>query len=192
MQQRIDSGEVTRIYKPPSYYVNGIAEDLKYDPAALVAGADEKGKGQPAPKITAGSRAVKRRKQCDRVPEAAEFDITSVNHIAFIVSDVGKATDFCADVLGLQQVRRPDFDRHGAWFTGGNLEIHLILGNPLAPDRSIEGPDANSVSFKVEDLALAKDVLAKKYAADKSIMLEVESSACYVRDPDGYVFKIHE
>ena len=28
-------------------------------------------------------------------------------------------------------MRRPNFDRHGAWFTLGNLELHLIKGVPL-------------------------------------------------------------
>jgi hypothetical protein len=57
--------------------------------------------------------------------------VVKVNHIAIIVSDVGRSAAFYSDVLGLQQVRRPNFDRHGAWFTMGNIELHLIKGNPL-------------------------------------------------------------
>ena len=57
-----------------------------------------------------------------------------VNHIALIVSDVGKSTTFYSKVLGLPQIKRPNFDRHGAWFTFGNVELHLIKGNPVVHD----------------------------------------------------------
>ena len=53
------------------------------------------------------------------------------NHIAIIVSDVGRSARFYTDVMGFQQIRRPNFDRHGAWFTMGNIELHLIKGTPL-------------------------------------------------------------
>ena len=57
-----------------------------------------------------------------------------VNHIALIVSDVGRSTTFYSKVLGLPQIKRPNFDRHGAWFTFGNIELHLIKGNPIVHD----------------------------------------------------------
>lgn len=57
--------------------------------------------------------------------------VQMVNHIALIVSDVGRSVSFYADVLGCQQINRPNFDRHGAWFTLGNVELHLIKGVPL-------------------------------------------------------------
>ena len=59
--------------------------------------------------------------------------LTKANHIALTVSDVGRSLWFYTDVLGLQQIRRPNFDRHGAWLTMGNVELHLILGNPVVP-----------------------------------------------------------
>jgi hypothetical protein len=38
--------------------------------------------------------------------------IVKANHVAIIVSDVGRSLHFYVDVLGLQQIRRPNFDRH--------------------------------------------------------------------------------
>ena len=35
----------------------------------------------------------------------------SVNHIALVVSDIGRSLGFYANVIGMQQVIRPDFDR---------------------------------------------------------------------------------
>ncbi len=36
---------------------------------------------------------------------------TNVNHVAIVVSDIGKSLAFYADVIGMKQVLRPDFDR---------------------------------------------------------------------------------
>ena len=189
MRQMIESEEVTRIYQPPAYYVNDIDENALFKPDILIEGDEEEGKDRDGPELSAGQVAVG---DDDIDGKTRKFQITSVNHIGIIVQDVGLSINFYANVLGLQAVNRPKFDIHGAWFTGGNLEFHLILGNPLPPDRSIKGPDANPTSFKVKDLATAKQVLTEKYAANKGIQLEVESDACYVRDPDGYVYCIHE
>ena len=43
--------------------------------------------------------------------------VKSVNHIAILVSDVSKSTQFYRNVIGLEQIRRPNFDSHGAWFS---------------------------------------------------------------------------
>ena len=206
MKRKIAYGETVRIYQPPSYFVEAIDVDedgkavkdgLLYDPKPLIAGATEHGEDQTAPEETFGYEAKISSGTTDLGALGAyidedEFGISSVNHIGLIVSNVGAATNFCAHVLGLQQVRRPNFDRHGAWFTGGNLELHLILGNPLVPDSTDKGKDTNSIGIRVKDLALAVIILTEKHAEDASIMLEVEEDACYVRDPDGYVYKIHE
>ena len=36
---------------------------------------------------------------------------SSVNHIAIVVTDIGRSVGFYANVIGMQQVIRPDFDR---------------------------------------------------------------------------------
>ena len=36
---------------------------------------------------------------------------TSVNHVALVVSDVGRSLAFYSDVVGMRQVLRPNFDR---------------------------------------------------------------------------------
>jgi len=59
--------------------------------------------------------------------------IISASHMAITVTDIGVSASFYADVLGLPQIERPNFDRHGAWFTAGNLELHLIKGQAFVP-----------------------------------------------------------
>merc|ERR1719469_1154204 len=57
--------------------------------------------------------------------------VKSLNHVAIIVSDVGRSLAFYVEVLGFQQIQRPNFDRHGGWCTMGNVELHLIKGRPV-------------------------------------------------------------
>lgn len=61
--------------------------------------------------------------------------LKKANHYTIAVSDIGRSTSFYSDILGLQQIRRPSFERHGAWFTMGNIELHLILGPPTVHSR---------------------------------------------------------
>ena len=46
---------------------------------------------------------------------------------------------------GLQKIRRPDLDQHGAWLTMGNIDLHLIHGKPVVP--SSTGLDVSHISL---------------------------------------------
>jgi len=135
-----------------------------------------------------------------------------VNHIALIVSDVGRSSAFYSDVLGFQQVRRPNFDRHGAWFTMGNLELHLIKGTPSVPDTdslivghiSVETdrPDLlfqrlkeNNVKYQmnvsVPDASSNGDRDGSGYESfDVEDMKKGAVVQYFVQDPDGYYFEL--
>ena len=207
MKELIKSKKVTKVYQPPAYYVGKIDDSTVYEPQVLIAGRDEKGRHMTAaPKWSAGLLA-KATAQCSLtsnneenkadngyIPQKSkkiDFTIVSVNHIALIVSDVGRSSYFYSDILGLQQVKRPNFDRHGAWFTGGNVEYHLILGNPLAPKRTAKSSESNTNWFSVKDLGAAKEKLSDLSLCEKeNIQLEIFESKVYLRDPDGYLFGI--
>merc|ERR1712137_707990 len=128
------------------------------------------------------------------------------NHIALIVSDVGRSAAFYSDVIGLQEIRRPDFDRHGAWFTMGNLELHLIKGKPVVHtgDDLIVGHisletynidrvpgilDAMGIPYR-KNVSVPKGVSTKGSGTNSE---ENSSSAVkqyFFRDPDGYYLEV--
>lgn len=78
--------------------------------------------------------------------------ITSASHMAITVEDIGVSAAFYSDVLGLPQIERPNFDRFGAWFTVGNIELHLIKGpayvssgeDLIVPHLAIETDDVDA------------------------------------------------
>jgi len=144
--------------------------------------------------------------QKGRVKHGLGEVIRKTNHIAIIVSDVGRSAEFYSKVIGLQQIRRPNFDRHGAWFTTGNIEMHLIKGEPLVHT----GKDliVNHISIEVTDISRVPEILTasgvpfrQNVSVPKGKMESgpgtnsSNSSAkivrqYFLRDPDGYYVEI--
>ena len=50
----------------------------------------------------------------------------SVNHISFAVRDLDASLHFYRDILGLEDIPRPNMGISGAWLGTGNSQIHLI------------------------------------------------------------------
>lgn len=86
--------------------------------------------------------------------------ITMSNHMALICRDVGLSAAFYSDVMGFQQIDRPNFDTYGAWFTAGNMELHLIKGEPcvaygedlIVPHLAVESEDIPAVMKKLREM----------------------------------------
>eukprot|EP00438_Fugacium_kawagutii_P005219 Skav210767 [mRNA] locus=scaffold3765:20892:21674:+ [translate_table: standard] len=132
--------------------------------------------------------------------------IRSVNHIAIIVSDVGRSLAFYTEIIGFQQIQRPNFDRHGAWLTMGNLELHLIKGVPNAPtgrdlivshialetvhphkvlEKLIEFEVPFRQNISVPDPKKARENLVEAFETSEGKITQY-----FVRDPDGYYLEI--
>jgi len=119
---------------------------------------------------------------------------SSVNHVAIVVSDIGKSCAFYGGTLGIEQIMRPDFDRHGAWFTLGNVDLHLIKGRPAvhSDDDLIVGHIALNVGREEDMKRLIErlDGMGVKYRENISVPNPDSDLGrvvqTFVRDPDGY------
>jgi hypothetical protein len=60
---------------------------------------------------------------------------TGLHHVAISVKELEPAVRFYADVMGFEQIDRPDFGFPGAWFQAGDHQIHLMEMPDAAPDR---------------------------------------------------------
>jgi catechol 2,3-dioxygenase-like lactoylglutathione lyase family enzyme len=130
--------------------------------------------------------------------------ILKVNHIALTVSDVGRSLQFYVDILGLQQVRRPNFDRHGAWLTMGNVELHLIKGIPAIPPVdnlqvthiAFETSNINEVLSKLRQFNIEVRQNLSITKAQKSTPKQCELNKkptivqYFFSDPDGYFWEL--
>ena len=132
--------------------------------------------------------------------------IRSVNHIAIIVADVGRSLAFYTEIIGFQQIQRPNFDRHGAWLTMGNLELHLIKGVPNAPTGrdlivshiALETEQPHKVLEKLlefevpfrQNISVPDPKKARENLVEAFENSEGKITQYFVRDPDGYYLEI--
>jgi len=120
--------------------------------------------------------------------------LKKVNHVAIIVSDVGRSLAFYVQILGFQQIRRPNFDRYGAWLTMGNIELHLIKGTPLVftGDNLIVG-HISVETDNTEEVLKKLTELKVPFSRNVSVPDALESrpiTQYFIRDPDGYYIEI--
>ncbi|WP_226668100.1 VOC family protein [Metabacillus litoralis] len=52
--------------------------------------------------------------------------IENIHHVSLSVTDVQKSKYFYGNILGFQELDRPNFDFPGAWYQVGNQQLHLI------------------------------------------------------------------
>ena len=121
--------------------------------------------------------------------------ITQANHIAITVSNVSHSLWFYSNILGFQQIRRPNLDRHGAWLTMGNIELHLILGKPVVQSVedligshiSVDTKDIKEVSRRLKQLKIPFETNISVPKANEN---EGFVTQFFLRDPDGYYIEI--
>ncbi len=117
---------------------------------------------------------------------------SEVNHVAIVVADVGRSLEFYTEIVGMEQILRPDFDRHGAWLTFGNLDLHLIKGRPAV--HNDDDLIVSHIAIVVEDMIGLRAKLAKlgvKSRQNVSVPnpaegIDARVDQAFVRDPDGY------
>lgn len=71
----------------------------------------------------------------------------AIHHVNLLVDDIVAARRFYGEVLGLEELKRPDFGMDGAWFEAGTTQVHLSVGPPPPPDAF------QHFAFRTADLA---------------------------------------
>lgn len=128
--------------------------------------------------------------------------IKGIQHCALIVRDVEKSSWFYGTALGLEEIPRPHtFTFAGAWFRGGDSEIHLIAaGDTTAPaGLGDAGPGkatglATHVAFEVTDLAPIVARLEEHGVeiAGGPVQRGDGFRQIWLLDPDGYMVEFFE
>jgi glyoxylase I family protein len=119
-------------------------------------------------------------------------NILSLNHASFIVTDLDISLVFYGNILGLQQVDRPDLGFPGAWFQVGTQQIHLLqLDNPdPIAGRPAHGGRDRHIALNALSLTPIQDALKK--AGMVYTMSISGRRALFCRDLDGNTVEIIE
>lgn len=121
----------------------------------------------------------------------AALPISAVNHIARLTRHLEESRAFYRDLLGFQEIPRPNFSFPGAWLYAYGVQIHLIVDD-AAPWTSDEiSTRADHVALQVDDIEGAAKLLEehgvrykRNYVADRDV------TQLFFRDPDGYHIEI--
>jgi catechol 2,3-dioxygenase-like lactoylglutathione lyase family enzyme len=114
-----------------------------------------------------------------------------VHHISFRVRDLERSRRFYGDLLGLEEIPRPDFGVPGIWYDAGGTQVHLIRApegmHPPAHDDGIS-PLANHSAFAIADYVATREQLRARGVA----VLETSATQgqMWIRDPDGNVIEL--
>lgn len=133
---------------------------------------------------------------------AESIGVGRLHHVSICVADLAAAKWFYGDVLGLEEVPRPEtFTFAGQWFRGNGCEVHTIhvsaagqqpgdVENIIRPGRDVTF--ARHVCFQIEDAKTAVSLLAAHHVplaagprnrGDGAVQL-------YLYDPDGHLIEL--
>lgn len=114
-----------------------------------------------------------------------------LHHSSLMISDLEASVKFYTEIVGLQQIDRPDLGFPGAWFQlGENQQLHILLLDNIDPTtgRPEHGGRDRHVALTVDNFDLLRDNLDKNnvsYSMSKS-----GRNALFFRDPDANAIEI--
>jgi catechol 2,3-dioxygenase-like lactoylglutathione lyase family enzyme len=108
------------------------------------------------------------------------LQVTQLDHVSVIITDVERSRRFYRDVLGLKEIAKPrTFDFVVLWFDLGNQHIHLLL-----KDR----PDSTSprhFALRVADIKAARAHFQERGIRPEETTPIPGADRFFVYDPDN-------
>ena len=128
--------------------------------------------------------------------------IQLLHHVSLQVADLERSIRFYREVFGLEEIARPPFPFPGAWFRLGDRELHLIGGQPVAPQAAQVDPRKFHVAVRVASFRATLEQLQvhgfrEDAAPGDPMRLVVQRTPLtgypqiYLLDPDGHQFELN-
>ncbi len=114
-----------------------------------------------------------------------------LHHSSLMISDLEASIKFYTEIVGLQQVERPDLGFPGAWFQlGENQQLHILLLNNIDPTtgRPEHGGRDRHIALTVDNFDLVLKTLE-----NNNIFFTMSKSgrkALFFRDLDANAIEI--
>ncbi|MCR2820909.1 VOC family protein [Lederbergia panacisoli] len=78
--------------------------------------------------------------------QIGKINIIGLHHISLSVTNLDKCKHFYGHVLGLKEIKRPNFNFNGAWYQLGDQQLHLIVhpdSNTLRKKEHVDTKDGH-------------------------------------------------
>ena len=110
----------------------------------------------------------------------AGLDVTQIDHVSVLVTDLGRSRRFYRDVLGLKEIAKPrTFDFRVLWFDLGNQQLHLLL----KPQPDVRSP--RHFALRVRDAGQARRYFQQHGIATEETTPIPGADRFFLADPDG-------
>ncbi len=115
-------------------------------------------------------------------------DIVGVHHVNIQVADVATARAFYGDVLGLPEIKRPEFDVDGIWFQLGAQQLHIGVAEGHT------GPGRQHFALQVDDLDAAIATIESRGGTVRRAgrALPGAGHQAFLRDPSGNLIELNQ
>ena len=129
--------------------------------------------------------------------------LTELNHYFVRANDLERSKKFYCDVLGLQQMPRPDFPFPGYWLgVGGKIQVHMgphgipnsqlyYLGSTRESATDNAGVVDHIAFSATEPDAMAARLDAMGVPSRKRFLPEIKLFQMFVEDPDGLTIELN-
>ena len=129
--------------------------------------------------------------------------VTELNHYFVRANDLEKSRRFYCEVLGFEEMQRPNFPFAGHWLgVGGKIQVHM--GQHGIPNSELyylgttpgSAVDNSGVVDHIAFLATEPEAFAERFAAmglavRKRYLPEVRLFQMFVEDPDGLTVELN-
>ena len=114
--------------------------------------------------------------------------LRGVHHVSVNVANLEESAKFYLEVLGLEQLPRPDFGFPGMWLRSEGQEIHL-----MQQENYEEPAKMQHFAFRVEDLDEAVEELkGRGVEVSKPFQIPNGGRQCFLRDPSGNMIELNQ
>ncbi len=108
------------------------------------------------------------------------IQITQIDHVSVLITDVERSRRFYRDLLGLKEIAKPrTFNFVALWFVLGNQQLHLLQKS--APDTR----SPRHFALRVQDVQQARRYLRERDIPLEETTLIPGCDRFFIHDPDG-------
>jgi glyoxylase I family protein len=119
--------------------------------------------------------------------------VSGYSHVAISVTDLDAARDFYCDVLGFEELPRPDFGFPGLWLRVGSLQLHLgVAEEPPSPGPGFPHFALYVPSEQFDATIEALRAAGVKMLGEPSTRVDFGTTvhAAFITDPSGNVIEL--
>ena len=110
-----------------------------------------------------------------------------IHHVSINVGDLPRAIEFYCEILGLEQIPRPDLRFPGAWLQAGPQQIHLLA---VADHQPPEGQHFAFLSTDIDaDVAALR---ARGITVSEPREVPGICRQCFLKDPSGNLLELNQ